>query len=177
MNLEFVATTDFSAHQQRGLESLRAAVYPPEVMATLPSRLFTWASPRWSVLVWDGEELVSRVGLLVRNAFHDGTSKRIGGIGGVATHPASQGKGYASLAMREATKHFDKELKVDYALLFCRPHLVPFYGRLGWKPFEGKVFVEQPRGKIDFTANGAMVLDVKEEAPLKGILDLNGLPW
>ena len=177
VTIEFVPTEDFSDRQQKGLDALRAAVYPPEVLETLPSRFFTWAKPQWSLLLWDGEELVSRVGLLVRDAFHDGTPKRIGGIGGVATHPANQGQGLASKAMQEAAKRFDEELSVDYALLFCRDHLIPFYGRLGWRPFEGKVFVEQPKGKIEFTANGAMVLDVKEEAPLNGVLDLNGLPW
>ena len=175
--IEFVATEDFSDRQQSALEQLGAAVYPPEVVATLPGRFFTWARPQWSVLLWDGKELVSRGGLLVRDAFHDGTQKRIGGIGGVATHPAKQGQGLASKAMREAKKLFHEELKVDYALLFCRPHLVEFYKRLSWKPFEGKVFVEQPNGKIEFSVNGAMLLDVKEVAPLDGTLDLNGLPW
>ena len=177
MNIEFVATENFSPRQQSGLEGLREAVYPPEVLATLPSRFFTWAKPEWSVLLWEGEELVSRVGLLVREAFHNGTPKRIGGIGGVVTHPAKQGKGYASQAMREAAKRFNQELNVSYAVLFCRPQLIPFYERLMWKPFDGKVFVEQLQGKIEFTANGAMALDVKEQAPLNGVLDLNGLPW
>ena len=175
--IEFVATEDFSDRQQQGLDILGAAVYPPEVLETLPSRFFTWAKPQWSVLLWDGEELVSRVGLLVRDAVHDNAPKRIGGIGGVATHPAKQGQGLASKAMREAAKLFHEELKVDYALLFCRDHLVPFYGKLGWKPFEGKVFVEQPNGKVEFSVNGAMLLDVKEPAPRDGTLDLNGLPW
>ena len=177
IKIEFVPTEDFSDRQQKGLDTLRAAVYPPEVLETLPSRFFTWAKPQWSVLLWVGEELVSRVGLLVRAAFHDGISKRIGGIGGVATHPAKQGQGLASKAMREAAKLFHEELNVDYALLFCRDHLVPFYGKLGWKPFEGKVFVEQPGDRIEFSANGAMVLHVKEKAPLDGVMDLNGLPW
>ena len=175
--IEFVATEDFSDRQQKGLDTLRSAVYPPEVLETLPSRFFTWARPQWSVLVWDGDELVSRVGLLVRDVFHDSNPKRIGGIGGVATHPAKQGQGFASKTMREAAKLFLEELNVDYALLFCRDHLIPFYGRLGWKPFEGKVFVEQPDGKIEFSVNGAMLLDVKETAPLDGVMDLNGLPW
>lgn len=56
-------------------------------------------------------------------------------------------------------------------------HLVEFYKRLNWKPFEGQVFVEQPQGKVEFSANGAMVLDVREQASTQGILDLNGLPW
>ena len=177
MSIEFVATENFSARQQKALEQLRAAVYPPEVLATLPGRFFTWASPQWSVLLWEGEELLSRVGLLVRDAFHNNAPKRIGGIGGVVTHPAKQGQGLASQALREASRLFDAELNVSYALLFCRPHLVEFYKRLTWKPFEGKVFVEQPEGKVEFSANGAMVLDVKEQAPLDGVMDLNGLPW
>ena len=177
IQIEFVATEDFSDRQQKGLDTLRAAVYPPEVLETLPSRFFAWARPEWSVMLWDGDELLSRVGLLVRDASHNGTPKRIGGIGGVATHPASQGKGYASQSMREAAKRFEEELNVHYALLFCVPGLIPFYGRLGWKSFQGQIFVEQPTGKIEFAAFGAMVLDVKEKSPLDGVLDLKGLPW
>lgn len=177
MNIEFVATNEFSDAQKKGLDQLRAAVYPPEVIATLPGRLFTWASPQWSVLFWEEKDLVSRVGLLTRETISNGESKMIGGVGGVMTHPAKQGKGYASQAMCEASELLAEELQVAFALLFCRPHLVEFYKRLMWKPFEGQVFVEQPKGKIEFSANGAMVLDVRERAPLHGVLDLHGLPW
>jgi len=177
MNIEFVPADEFSDRQKEGLDQLRAAVYPPEVLATLPGISFTWASPQWSVLVWDQGELVSRVGLVVREIVSNGEAKTIGGIGGVMTHPQKQGKGYASQAMHEASRLFDEKLNVSFALLFCRPHLVEFYKRLLWKPFQGQVFVEQPKGKIEFSANGAMVLDVKDQAPLKGSLDLNGLPW
>jgi len=177
MNLEFAATDQLSDRQKHGIQQLRSVVYPPEVLATLPGVAFTWASPQWSVFLWDEDELVSRAGLLAREIISNGEAKTIGGVGGVMTHPARQGQGLASQAMREAARLFDEELNVLYALLFCRPHLVEFYKRLMWKPFQGTVFVEQPPGKIEFSANGAMVLDVKEKAPLIGSLDLNGLPW
>jgi len=177
MKLEFVATEQLSDIQKNSIQKLRSAVYPPEVLATLPGMAFTWASPQWSVLVWDEDELVAKVGLLVREINSNGETKSIGGIGGVMTHPERQGQGLASQAMREAARLLDEELKVAYALLFCLPHLVAYYKRLSWKPFEGQVFVEQPNGKIEFSVNGAMVLDVKEQAPLNGSLDLNGLPW
>lgn len=177
MKIEFIPTDRLSNLQLESFQKLRAAVYPPEVLATLPGTQFTWAAPQWSILVWDEDELVSRVGLLTREILSNGTSKLIGGVGGVMTHPERQGKGYASYAMHEATKRFDLELGVAFALLFCRPHLVEFYQRFHWKPFEGQVFVEQPQGKIEFSANGAMVLNVKEQAPINGILDLSGLPW
>lgn len=177
MHIEFVPTEEFSDQQKHALAQLRAAVYPPEVLATLPGIKFSWAGPQWSVLVWEEEDLVSRVGLLVREIVSNGENKSIGGIGGVMTHPEQQGKGYASKAMHAASKIFDEEWKVAFALLFCRPHLVEFYKRMLWKPFQGQVFVEQPEGKVEFSANGAMVLDINEAAPLNGSLDLNGLPW
>jgi predicted GNAT family N-acyltransferase len=177
VKVEFVATEKLSGAQKIALDQLRTAVYPPEVIATLPGRFFSWASPQWSILLWDQDELVTRVGLIRREILNDGVTKSIGGIGGVMTHPAKQGQGLASQAMREASMYFDTDLNVSYALLFCRPHLVEFYKRLMWKPFQGKVFVEQPQGEVEFSANGAMVLDVREQAPLNGVLNLNGLPW
>lgn len=177
MIIEFVETVNFSNSQRKALTLLGAAVYPPEVVETLPGRFFSWASPQWSILVWEQGELVSRVGLLVREIYNEGAVNCIGGVGGVLTHPAKQGQGLASLAMCEASNYFDAYLNVSYALLFCRPHLIEFYKRLMWKPFQGKVFVEQPQGEVEFSANGAMVLDVKEQAPLNGVLNLNGLPW
>src|ERR1051325_5495185 len=104
MKIEFIATDQLSNLQLESFQGLRAAVYPPDVLAALPGTQFTWATPQWSILVWDEDELVSRVGLLTREVLSNGTTKLIGGVGGVMTHPKKQGKGYASYGMREATK-------------------------------------------------------------------------
>lgn len=177
MKIEFIATEKLSDTQKKALDRLRGAVYPPKVLETLPGRFFSWAAPHWSILLWEQDEVVSRVGLLLRKIYSEGATKNIGGIGGVMTHPDRQGQGLASRAMRQAFTHFEMDLQVPYALLFCRLQLIEFYERLGWKLFQGKVLVEQPQGKIEFSNNSAMVLDVKEQAPLNGELDLNGLPW
>jgi aminoglycoside 2'-N-acetyltransferase I len=178
MKIEFVATDQLSEIQKEGLKQLRTAVYPAAALATLIGKQVTWAPPQWSILVWDEEdELVSRVGLVMREIVSNGEPKIIGGIGGAMTDPKRQDKGYASEAIREAVRIFREEWKVAYALLFCGSRLIEFYKRLLWAPFEGQIFVEQPKGRIEFTANTAMVLDVKEPAPLSGSLDLNGLPW
>ena len=177
MQIEFVATDQLSDTQKESLKQLRAAVYPTAALGTLLAKQITWMSPRWSIFVWDEDELVSRVGLVTREIISNGETKIIGGFGSVLTHPQSQDKGHASEAVREAARLFNEELEVAYALLFCDSRLIEFYKRLQWKPFEGQVFVEQPRGKVEFSANNAMVLDVKEPAPLNGSLDLNGLPW
>lgn len=177
MKIEVVKSERLSVQQEEALDQLGAAVYPPNEGAPLPGASVAWASPQWSILLWEQDELVTHVGLLVREIIQDGKLQRIGGLGAVATHPARQGKGFASQAMRAAAQWFDRDRAVPYALLFCRPNLIPFYERLLWKPFMGQVFVEQPEGKIQFTVNETMVLDVREQAPLSGVLDLNGLPW
>jgi len=177
MNIEFIATDQLSDAQKESLKQLRAAVYPAAVLATLIGKDYAWASPQWSILVWDEDKLVSRVGLVLREIISNGEIKTIGGVGGVMTHPERQDKGHATETMREAVRLFNEEFKVAYALLFCTSRLIEFYKRLQWKPFKGQVFVQQLRGKIEFSANNAMVLDVKEQAPLNGSLDLNGLPW
>jgi GNAT superfamily N-acetyltransferase len=177
MKIEFVETTALSDVQQQALARLGAAVYPPDRLATLPGTEFSWAAPQWSVLLWDEAALVSRVGMVVREIRSNGQSKQIGGIGGVMTDPNRQGQGLASQALRAAAKHLATDVDVAYALLFCRPELVSFYNRFGWQIFQGKLFVEQPGGKVEFSANNAMLLNLQEQAPLDGVLDLQGLPW
>jgi predicted GNAT family N-acyltransferase len=177
MLIECVARDSFTDRQTQALERLWSAVYPPEVLATLPSRSLTWAPPQWSVLVWDQDELVARVGLVVREIDQDGVIKRIGGIGGVMTHPARRGQGLAGLALQEAVQRFNVDFQVAFALLFCGSQLIAFYERYGWKPFLGELFVEQPQSRIAFSDHNPMVFDIREPAPLQGTIDLRGLPW
>src|SRR5579883_3024335 len=154
------------------VEPLEAVVYPPEIMATLPWRDIAWAHADWRVLMRDEAHKVrGHVGIFLRNAKLDGTPVRIGGIGGVMTHPAFRGKGLAQMTLRRAGSFFAAE-RVAFALLFCEPRLAPFYARLGWRDFTGDVFVEQPGGVVRFTATGAMVLDIVQDAPATGVLDL-----
>ena len=177
MKIELVASDQLSEVQKDSLRQLRTVVYPTAMLATTISKQFLLASSQWSVLVWDEGELVSRVGLLKREIISNGETKTIGGIGGVLTHPDSQNKGHATEAMREAARIFNEEWKVSFGLLFCASRVVEFYKRLDWKSFRGNIFVEQRKGKVEFTGNHPMVLDVREQAPEEGILDLKGYPW
>ncbi len=178
MNIEIVATTLLSDAQQKAIDALGSAAYSPAPTTPPAGDTYQWASPQWSILLWDQGELVSHVGLTVREISHNGEPNRIGGVGGVMTAPSHQGRGLASQGLRAAADYLQSDLAIDYALLFCLPELVPFYGRFGWQPFRGDLFIEQPdQNKLKFTAQGAMLLDLQGEAPLDGELDLQGLPW
>jgi GNAT superfamily N-acetyltransferase len=176
VNLKPVATLDND--ERAALKALTAAVYPPEVVAVSPGRHFQWAPPDYSVLVFAPEgELVSHVGIVVRAGTLDGAAVKIGGVGSVKTHPRAQGRGYASAGLRRAATALHDHHQVAFSLLVCQEHLLPFYNRLDWLPFSGRLIVEQPTGPTVFTINRPMVLSGLSAAPQDGIIDLQGLPW
>jgi hypothetical protein len=122
-------------------------------------------------------ELVSHVGIVIRTGTLDGAPVTIGGIGSVKTHPGAQGGGYASAGLRRAATALRDVHHVAFSLLVCQEHLVPFYSRLGWRPFMGRLLVEQPTGPTVFTINRPMVLPGLNAEPGKGTIDLKGWPW
>jgi aminoglycoside 2'-N-acetyltransferase I len=153
------------------------AVWPPEVVATLPWANIAFAHAELRVLVEDETEgLVCHVGIYRREATWNGRAVRIGGIGGVLTHEAFRRRGLASIALNAAIQTLKDERATDFALLFCEPHNAAFYCNRGWKPFAGEVFAQQPGGRIRFDVLTPLVFYLKR-APHEGVIDLCGLPW
>ena len=176
IDLKPVATLEDD--ERAALKALTAAVYPPEVVAMSPGRHLQWAPPEYSALGFTPEgELVSHVGIVVRTGTLDGAAVQIGGIGSVKTHPRAQGRGYASAGLRRAATALHDDHRVAFSLLVCQEHLLPFYHRLGWLQFAGRLMVEQPTGPTVFTINRPMVLAGLSAAPQDGTIDLKGLPW
>ncbi len=160
------------------VEPLFNAVWPPHVVEKLPFAGVTFAHAELRVLVQDETgDVVSHVGLYRRDVIWNGRKMRAGGIGGVLTREDSRRRGYASVALDAAIQTLKDEGSTDFALLFCEPHNAPFYVGRGWRPFEGDVYAEQPeKGRIPFTAIAPHVYKIRQ-APLKGTIDLCGLPW
>lgn len=178
MRVELKPRRDLSAAERQAIAALGAAVYPPETRDRRSSRRIAWTETDRIVPVADpGGSPVSMAGLLVRPARHDRKPVRIGGLGNVKTHPEARRQGYAEAALRESRRFLQEQDGLDFALLFCRAHNVPFYGKRGWQGFRGAVLVAQPQGAIRFTAYEVMCQDLERPAPKDGTLDLCGLPW
>jgi aminoglycoside 2'-N-acetyltransferase I len=129
------------------------------------------------VLVWAADGvLASHVGLYDRDGTWNGTPIRFAGIGGVATRAEFRRQGFAVAALRHAAAAIRATDDADCGLLFCEPHNLPFYQRLGWHSVEGRVFALQPQGRGSFDKLKALVLDFKR-APRTGVFDVCGLPW
>jgi aminoglycoside 2'-N-acetyltransferase I len=178
MKLELRRVADMTAGEQAAVRTLTLAVYPPEVSATWPGRAIEWAAHQWAVVGWDADgAAVCYAGIILRKARWNDRAVRVGGIGGVKTHPASRGRGFATAAIQRALNFFREQGDVDFGLLVCEPCLVPFYERLGWRMFPGELLVAQRQATVPFTFNLPMTTPVRLEEPLAGTIDLMGPPW
>lgn len=156
-------------------EALDKVCYPPEVMAKVIWRDVTWAHADKRIFAYRDENAACHVGLYLRRGRNGEREVLIGGIGGVMTLPDKRKSGCASAAMREAELLMKRE-GCDFGLLFCEPHNVAFYEKLGWSVFGGDVFCEQPTQRIRFDMMHAMTRPVATK-PTSSIIDLCGLPW
>jgi GNAT superfamily N-acetyltransferase len=178
MKLELRPVADLSAGEQAAVRTLALAVYPPEVSAAWPGRVIEWAAHQWAVVGWDAEgAALCYVGVVLRDARWDNRSVKVGGIGGVKTHPAFRGRGFATAAIRLALDYFHGQGDVDFGLLVCEPGLVPFYERLGWRRFPGELLVAQRQTTMPFTFNLPMTTPLRLHESLGGEIDLLGPPW
>jgi GNAT superfamily N-acetyltransferase len=178
MRWELRRVADLTGDEQSALRTLSLAVYPPEVSAAWPGRAIEWAAHQWGVIGWDAEgAAICYVGVILRDARWNDRAVRVGGVGGVKTHPASRGRGLATAAIRLALDYFHGQGDVDFGLLVCEPGLVPFYERLGWRRFPGELLVAQRQATVPFTLNLAMTTPERLEEPLAGTIDLLGPPW
>lgn len=177
MHISVIADGERTETDRQQLRALGEAVYGPDDQSE-PLDM-TWASTEVSVIVRReaGGDIAAHAGILARECLVDDRRMRIGGIGGVKSHPELRGTGLGRAAMTKAQELLQDRLKVDFGLLVCPDHVVPFYQRLGWEEFLGDLWVEQRGGRIRFTANDPMVYSIRQDAPRTGTIDLLGLPW
>ena len=160
------------------LRALSVAVYPPQESASWSGAALEWSPVEWCVRVRDDDgALMSYVGITLRDAQHEGQPARVGGIGGVKTHPAARHRGLAARGMQRAVEFFHEQPAVGFGLLVCGPHLIGYYGGLGWREFTGRLVVRQRGATVEFTYNRVMTYGIRSPAPHDGTIDLLGPPW
>lgn len=179
MRIHLLPVVELTGTDRASVAALSAAVYPPDVVAAWPGRSIEWATPQWSVIVWDdgGTHAIAHAGALDRNGRLNHTNVKIGGIGGVMTHPAFRKQGLATAAIDRCIDFFRGQGDIDFALLVCDAGLLPFYERLGWKRFLGTLLVNQRGHTTEFTFNAPLIYPLRCEPGCGGLLDLQGPPW
>jgi RimJ/RimL family protein N-acetyltransferase len=140
---------------------------------------YSWTGPtetRFNIFVYKGDEIVSRLRIVSRNAQINGESVEFGGIGGVMTVPAQQRNGFATLALCEAERLIFQSLNARLGMLLCLHELVTFYERFGWRRVECPVMLEQPNGKVIWSESAMFLPKLGEIWRLRAV-DLCGLPF
>lgn len=169
---------ELSADEQAALEALTLAVYPTDEWRDWPGWQIEWSRPEWRVRVFDGDgQLSAHVGLIVRSATIGERPVIIGGIGGVKTHPQRRGRGFATAALKRAQALARELGNVDIGHLVCEQAMMPFYTKLGWRPFLGTTLVTQRGKPCEFVFLPGMVHDFNTPAADSGVLNLKGPPW
>lgn len=179
MDISLTRAVEQTAGELDALRVLSSAVFPPEVMENLPGRTIEWSPRQWSVIVWndDRTQALGHAKIVVRLGRYNGQDLRIGGIGGVMTHPLHRRRGYASAALSRCLEFFRDGVEIDVGLLVCEPALLPFYSRKGWREFTGKLLVTQRGNPEIFTFNTPMTFPIRCQIAPSGTIDLLGPPW
>ncbi len=168
--------SELSASESASLRRLDAEAFVSEDEIDLLGRKMEWAPPRWHLACWNNDEAICHVGIILRTGTLNGVEVAIGGVGGVATSPASQGKGLSSEGLVRALD-FLKELSVDFGLLICREELIPFYRKRGWNLYTDPVAIIQSGKRTFFSLSSVVVCPIGIASKIEGTIDLNGPPW
>ena len=157
---------------------LEDIVYPDGLGGPPELEQVKWADPESDICIRDDSGvLVSHAGILERDALLDGSPLRIAGIAEMLTHPEYRRRGYGAAALREAARVMRDDLQAPFALLVCPATAIPFYASLGWRRFTGALLAEVDGGMEPFADSAWMVLPLMTDAPVDGVLDLQGIPW
>jgi GNAT superfamily N-acetyltransferase len=92
--------------------------------------------------------LVSHAGMVQVEVRVAGRPMMVGGIGGVVTVGTAQRKGYARRMLQQALAYMGETWQVEFGMLFCLPHVLPFYAGLGWQQIASPISIEQPEGRV-----------------------------
>lgn len=75
-------------------------------------------------------------------------SFQLAGLGGLIVTRSARGRGLARL-LAVRLLEIAGELKMERAMLFCRPELTLLYAQFGFITIEAPVWVDQPEGRVE----------------------------
>jgi GNAT superfamily N-acetyltransferase len=173
----FILDSELTSDQHKEIDALDKLAFAGESEDDHPELSgITWASHDWMALGFLGDELVTQLALPLREISVGAEKIWVAGVGGVATYPRFQHKGYAG-ALLEATKIFMRDtLRIPFGLLICADKLRRFYESAGWQ-FAAEVLCFSQEGKRRALPACVMILPLANKAWPTGEIDLCGSPW
>jgi GNAT superfamily N-acetyltransferase len=173
LQIEFVRASQVSPDDQKIIDWLDHLAFAGEAAE---EGFNEWSDSDWMVLGRMDGKIVTQLGLLKREICVGVVLMPVGGVGGVATHPAWQRRGLSTALLQASAQFMQTELNVPFGLLNCANESQPFYGRLGWKTVAAELwFIENEERRPLQTP--VMILPLSNQDWPEGEIDLCGLPW
>ena len=139
-----------------------------------------WAiASTWYVMGRLGGVLVSQIGIVDRTVQVGGQSLLIAGVGGVATHPQFQRRGFTGVLLQTAQEQMRQRGpgdRYDFAMLFCSDHMVRYYTKRGFSEVPNPVHILEA-GKWILFEDHRMVLPLSGKPWPEGEVDVSGRSW
>lgn len=161
-----VATEDLTAAEREEIIEVCVAAHDKEDFRNL-FRVYIPSGGR-HFLAYSDDEIVSHAVVTTRWAQPEGLHVlKTAFVDAVSTHPAHQGRGYSSAAMRRLAEDVG-----DFEIGCLQTDIAPFYERLGWELWRGPLAGRTDDGLVPTPdQRGVMVLRL-EKTPA---LDLDAL--
>lgn len=144
--------------------------------AGLPAPDYCWSDSEWFVLGKLEGKVVSLFGILCRDVLVGGNTVRLAGVGGVATHPDYQKKGFAGQLLERGAIFMRDQLQVPFGLLVCSEERTAYYAKFGWQPMNAPLYFTC-RGERLLLDSPVMILPFLDDPWQEGEVDLQGGPW
>jgi len=87
-------------------------------------------------VVTEQNMLISYAAIMQLTLAHAGHRYHVAAFGNVFTFPAFRGEGYGRQVVDAAARYI-QVCAVDLGIVFCKPHLIPFYCTSGWEVIDG----------------------------------------
>jgi predicted acetyltransferase len=120
--------------------------------------------------------LVSQLGLVYRQIRVGETDLQVAGVGGVATHPLYQHRGYSSQLLVKTREILFNAQRVPFGLLICEEKLEPFYAACGWEKVADSLDYWQENQRHTLKTP-VMILSLDGQKWPAGVIDVCGSPW
>lgn len=173
LQIEFIRSSQVSPDDQQTIDRLDHLAFAGKIAEDDPNE---WADSDWMVLGRVDGEIVTQLGLLKREIRVGAVLMPVGGVGGVATHPAWQRLGLSTALLRAAAQFMQTEFNVPFGLLNCANESQPFYTRLGWKTVSTELWFTENKKRRSLQTP-VMILPLSNRDWPEGEIDLCGLPW
>lgn len=176
LQMRFLPVAEITPELDQRIEALDHLAFSGEAHTDPEFASIEWGSPDWMSLGFLDGELVSQLCLHKREITVGAQRLWVAGVGGVATHPNWQKRGFAAQVLRATETFMREHLEVPFGLLVCADETQPVYARCGWQTVaQALIFVQD--GKPRSLETCIMILALTSQPWPDGEINLLGLPW